>query len=84
MKVPITTTWTSKDFPSLQDTRIYEIDVELYNRILSKVYKEREASHSISLAEQLTGVKFTEEQIYAIAALFEYWLSTEKQIVKGL
>lgn len=72
------------DWSSIDDVRYYEVDVNLYNKILSRVYKEVEAKHSINIAKQITGVDFTEEQIKVLRALFKYWLYTEKQIVKEL
>lgn len=72
------------DWSSLDDVRYYEMDVDLYNRILSKVYGELEAKHSVNIAKQITGVDFTKEQVHAMAALFKYWLCTEKKVVKGL
>lgn len=72
------------DWSSLDDVRYYEMDVDLYNRILFKVYEELEVKHSVNIAKQITGVDFTEEQIKVLRALFKYWLCTEKQIVKDL
>lgn len=79
MKTPIKSTWISKDFPNTEDTRIYEMDLELYNKILNKVYFEREYNRFINLAKATTGVEFTKEQIIAIRILFKYWLEKERQ-----
>lgn len=68
------------DWSSTDDVRHYEMDTNLFNNILSKVYREVNIKHSVNLAKHLTGVDFTEEQMYALTALFRYWLHSENKI----